>query len=427
MISPLNSLKHLIELRRAQYLPLEKLQERQNTKLRAIVMHAYNNVPYYNDLFKKLKLIPDDIRTTGDLKKLPILTRQDVIQNYPDRICAKGTDVGKCLVGKSSGTTGETVTSLQDKSSAEYSTALVKYAFMECGMKVTDRFVEITFPANIPGFWFQKLGLFRKELLSIYNNPTKHVEDLKRIKPQVLYSSATLLTIIIDELDKHNEKLPLKLVFPEGERTTPLLREKIKETFGASVFTTYGANEFYRLAFECEQHEGMHIITDAAVVEILRNDERVIEEMGEIIVTGLYNYAMPLINYKIGDVGILTWKNCTCGRNWPILKQIDGRTNECIVLENGLFSPLVIEHYLERISGVKKFRCIQEKIDKFTIKIIPDNKYTIQTVIEIQEIFRKLLGHVSVKINTVNFLSNEKSGKFKAFISKLPATCTGKF
>jgi len=99
--------KHLKFLDKSQWWSPEELKEYQNEKLRALVKHAYTNVPYYHNLFKERKLIPDDIKTTDDLLKLPMLTKEIIRKNFPHRIVARSIPKKQMMFQGSSGSTGE--------------------------------------------------------------------------------------------------------------------------------------------------------------------------------------------------------------------------------------------------------------------------------------------------------------------------------
>lgn len=107
-------------------------------------------------------------------------------------------------------------------------------------------------------------------------------------------------------------------------------RDIVKKKFDLELFETYGAVEFGWLAFECNEHCGLHMTTNNMYLEIVDEEGEQVSagEQGEIIVTGLYNRAMPLIRYRIGDLGIPSDEKCPCGRSWPLIKSIEGRIND---------------------------------------------------------------------------------------------------
>ncbi len=164
------------------------------------------------------------------------------------------------------------------------------------------------------------------------------------------------------------------------------------------------------------------MITDCAIIEFIKDGKNVdFGKEGEIIVTGLYNYAMPLIRYKLGDVGIPTDEVCSCGRNWPLIKSIEGRADDYLILPSGrIISPRNI-NVIENIPGIKEYKIIQERKNLFNVLIIPDKNYSLQTEKEVEEQIK--LGcfgeDICVEVRVVDEIPRERTGKLRTIISRI--------
>jgi phenylacetate-CoA ligase len=177
------------------------------------------------------------------------------------------------------------------------------------------------------------LGSFSETIVPIFL-PEKLTNILRKLKPDVINTFPSIISMLgsYDVSGIHP-----RLIFTQGEVVTPQCRYVAKESFNSELFETYGSVEFGQLGFECEEHDGLHLITDVAYVEFISDDGEHVSsgETGKIIVTGLCNTTMPLIRYEIGDVGVPSMEECSCGRKWPMVKAIEGRLNDFLVLPSG--------------------------------------------------------------------------------------------
>ena len=163
-----------------------------------------------------------------------------------------------------------------------------------------------------------------------------------------------------------------KVVFGTSELLDPETRKYINSVFDVEMIDHFGCVELNRTAWECSEHAGYHIDVDAVIMEFIENGENVSSgERGEIVYTGLYNYAMPLIRYRIGDIGIPSDESCPCGRGLPLMKLIEGRSDSFMQVPDGrIFSPIIWTLIIRKIPGVGQLKAIQEKIDLIRILVV---------------------------------------------------------
>ncbi len=413
-------LKNMAELKLHQKKSRKELEDIQLKKLRKLIIHAYNNVPYYRELFLNANIDPE-IKKIEDIQKIPIIEKKDIQANY-EKILASNIDKGQCKITNTTGSTGIPLSVYSDKRALTYSSAIVYYAFFESGLKLNDSIVELT------GIIEDCTGtIIKKNMVSSQDQPEKIIQMLKHYNPNILYSFPSVFKtlshqIIDNKMKKVNGLDNIRSIFTHGETLTQSCRETIESAFGVDVYNTYGSTEFNRLAFECSEHSGLHMISDSAVIEMVKDGQNVGPgEEGEIIVTGLYNYAMPLIRYKLGDIGIMEEEDyrCPCGRNWPLIKSIEGRTDDFLTLPSGrVISPRNI-NIIDNVPGIVQYRTIQEKRDRFRVQVVPANNYTIDTDRQIKEQIK--LGcvgeDVNIDIELVDNIPRERTGKLKTIIS----------
>jgi phenylacetate-CoA ligase len=268
-----------------------------------------------------------------------------------------------------------------------------------------------------------KIGFLKWENIPIFNPVGSILESLKRSEPDVISAYPSMLTLLSKEIRKQNiSGINPRFILAGGETLTVKAENEISEAFKSKIFRTYGAEEFSLLAFECKKHSGYHIISDAIILEILKNEKYVSEgEEGEIIVTGLINYTMPLIRYKLGDIGTFTNKKCTCGSGYPLIKNIEGRTDDFLILPSGRkISPRVI-NIIEDFPGVSRYKTVQEAKDRIVVNLVKEKGFNPESINEIKKhIIAGCLGEdVEVEVNLVKEIPLERTGKLRAVVSNV--------
>lgn len=410
--------KFLWHLRKNQWKTLQKLKNIQLKSLKAVIHYAYNYVPYYRRLFNSVKFKPEDLRSVEDLQKIPITTKIDVQRNHAG-IIAKGVDASKCIEYFTSGSTGIPLKTYKDLRAASQDTALKAYAFLECGVRLTDRFVNLAESRR-------SMILPNQIFVSCVQESSVIIDYLGRIKPEVIYTFPSLLE---DVCSCGASGINPRLIFSQAMTLTRHCRSLVRSTFGVEINDTYGSTELGRLAFECNEHSGLHMITDSAVMEFVdENGEPVaLGEIGEIVATGLHNYAMPMIRYNLGDIGIPTDERCSCGRSWPLVQSIEGRTNDIFIMQSGrkLYPRFVfawigneIKEYLFCLS---QYQIIQEKRNKIILRVVKGREFDPKVVSKIKGNIEnsciRMGEDVSVDIEIVQEIPREKSGKRRKIIS----------
>ena len=186
-MSHLKKAWYLSKLMKQQWLKPEELEAIQMKMLRAMLKHAYTNVPLYHDKFRSVGVYPDDIKCVEDLQKLPLTTKKEVQENFPHRILLPGTDLSKCWVSQTSGSTGIPSKMVYGTRDEDYQKAVALRPNLGCGQKIRDRWAVFTSPSHVVGKkWFQKLQIFSPEFVSLFDKPDDQIQALKRINPDVI-------------------------------------------------------------------------------------------------------------------------------------------------------------------------------------------------------------------------------------------------
>jgi len=442
IITFLRFLWYCYQLSKNQWLKPPRLRRLQRKRLRAILKHAYENVKIYNEKLDSVGIKPDDIKTVEDLQKLPFTTKQEVWSGIPSQSIAKGYDINKCVKMSTSGTSGGPMPVYYDKRFWDYVSAARYRSRRAVGISPLDKYFRIQFrglPSRNQGAgketsgvkhrsrWKTSLGLayylfrgFQKTACITYA-ADEIISGIIEFQPKVLSGNPSYLRLITETIaDIGIKDFHPKVLLSRGEVLDEPTRKFLESSFGCPVFEIYGAYEVGSISWECKRKEGQHISADLLILEIIRDGEPVGPcERGEIVVTGLLNYAMPLIRYRLGDVGILGDERCSCGRSFPLLKSIEGRAVDCFTLPSGrIVPPKPIMTAIQGTPGVSRYQAVQESKNKVTIELMKHKNDSDVSISELTARCREVLGE-DIEIEVFVGTRENLKAKFRPVISKL--------
>jgi len=423
-----------------QYLPLDELKQMQADKLKEILLYSYNNVPYYTHVLGETEVVVDGKINLANLSKVPILTK-DIIREHFDDLKCKDLDKRKWYLNTSGGSTGEPVKFIQDNTSWDsgmggkwfFSTFAGKYpGDKEIKLWGSERDIlkgSIGYNAKLKNMLFNRILL---------NSFKMSEEDMMQYVDVINMNKPILIEAYVQsiyEFSKFIKKNKLNIHSPKGVITSagtlyPEQKMLIEEVFNTKVYNRYGSREVGDMACSCEKDEGLHLNVFDHYIEILNDKFEPCkpEEIGQVYVTTLDNYSMPLIRYKIGDMAVFADdEQCSCGRGLPLIKKVVGRTNSMIKTKKGIFDSVAIStlfYFKENgipFESFSKYQFIQKTIDKVNIKIVLNNE-NIWNEEKKRLIFKlhKILGdNVNIEFEFVNDIEPTKSGKFLYIISEV--------
>jgi phenylacetate-CoA ligase len=376
-------------------------------------------------LFDSSGLKPEDVGNIEDLQKIPILTKEVARNNYPDKLVVSGMDITKCHTSSTTGSSGVPLKVSFNVRGHDFRFALALFIWSELGLKLKDKFVTIQHRdyKTDNNIVFQKMGILNWENVSIFNRVEDILKTLSNIKPDVIYSYPSMLFLLSQGIEKYKiVDIKPRLIFTSGETLTDYARTIIEKAFDSEIYVWYGAEEFGGLAFECGNHSGYHWINDTAIIEFIKDGRNADEgEEGEIVVTSLTNFTTPLIRYKLGDIGAHSGERCSCGRGFSLLKSIEGRKDDFLIMPSGRrISPRMV-NVIEDIPGVSQYKTIQESINRIIVKVVKGNGFSPNTLDQIKRhIVDGCLGEdVNVEVKLVGGIPLEGRGKLRAVISNV--------
>ena len=416
--------------------PLDKFVAIQRRRIRSLIAYAYSQVTHYRELMDRMGLVPDDFRTAEDLERLPLLSKEELL-DAPQRFIGADYRGGKGLLLHSSGTSGRAKTIVYD-SRALFLALAYGYRQRKALASLVGR-----------SFGYRELDLSRagsvgSQLRAFYErhswipggidlqrrflSPSEPFESIREsvngFRPDVIRGYGSLLGAFFRWL--HDRELTLvcpKAVHYGGDRMAEPDRRLIEEEFRVPVFSTYQAAEALLIAFQCGYRQGFHISMDQVAVRVVNERGQNVAPggMGEIVLTNLTNRGTVLINLKLGDVVKVGERACPCGSSLPVLDSIEGRADDLIAVPGGsLLHPLSTLPPLQSVPGVVQVQLVQRELRRFQLRVVcaggTDWK---MTRARLEEAFYSILGRdLDLQVERVERLAPEPSGKLRGVISQ---------
>jgi phenylacetate-CoA ligase len=423
------------ELQASQYLPPEKIRELQEKKLRRLIAHAYHHVAYYRERLDSLGLTPSDIRGLEDLGKLPLLGKDDVRENLHFDLLSDNHEKRKILRIATSGSTGEPFVCYADQHQLEIRWAATQRSMEWTGYRFGDRCARL---------WHQTIGMswqqtVRERIDAWFNrrlfipafemsdhNIATFVDRLRAYRPVLLDGYAESFNFLAHYIQNHGlESFHPKAVISSAQVLPEQSREIIEKTLGCGVFDKYGSREFSGIAYECEQHDGHHVVAESYVVEILKDGAPAKPgEWGEVVITDLNNFCAPLIRYRVGDLAVAMDDSvaCGCGRGLPRIGRIEGRVQAIIIAQNGSYVPGTFFAHLfkDYDHAIRQYQVRQDALGSITLRVIKALRFDEATFQELLGQLRKYLGQdMKIDVEFVDRIEMVRTGKHQGSISNL--------
>ena len=405
--------KYLKEIRRVEKLSKDEAKKYQEEKLKRLLLYAYRNVPYYNKTLKEAKVFDDGKVNLNNFNKIPILTK-DIIRKEGKNLYSKEKRKG-VYENTSGGSTGEPVRFLQDKKYNEWNITNKLYYKLKAGQGIGEKELR---------FWGSERDLLEgQEKLSIrlrnwlYNRREfntfkmsekqmfEYVEKWNKFNPSWVECYVQSIYEFAKFVEKNNLRIksPKNGILTSAGTLTAEMREKIEKVFGCKVYNRYGSREVGDMACGTGR---LKISFWHQLVEAIEEKNN----LGKIIVTNLNSYAMPLIRYEIGDVGIV---------NGFEIEEVKGRVVNLFKTKAGdLIDGEFFTHEFYLKDWVGKFQVVQKDYELIEIKIVGEkNKKDMQ---KIEKDIKKVMGqNCNVKWEFVDEIEPTKEGKYLYTVSEV--------
>lgn len=414
---------------------LNKLTELQGKLVCNLLKDACQYVPYYRENLVNYNIVAVE-EWQEALKELPLLDKA-VVRRNSEQFVSDFYDRTKLIKLNTSGTTGTPLTVYVAPEARQ-----LNYAFFARSKKwagVEGRHIKSgTFAGRTivspnqkkPPFW-RKNFIANNTLFSSYHlsesNLGTYVEKLIKLQPVFIDSYPSSIAVVAEYcLNNHITSIRPRAVITSAETLFAHQREKIENAFGCMVFDQYGCTEQAVFASQCAAGQ-YHVNPEYGLLEVVDKIGNVVPDgtVGEFVCTGFTNKAMPLIRYKIGDMGALSTKKCECGLNFPVIEKIVGRADDALITPDGRLVGRLDPVFKGVASSIKETQIVQQSRELIRIKIVQDSGYQPEHGDYIvKELVKRMGNDIQFQIEFVDEIPRTKSGKFRAVVNGMKSAGT---
>lgn len=393
--------------------------------------HAKKRVPFYREQSTPTPAHPSEAREV--LREWPLLTKAEV-QQAGKHILAEGTHESNIVRTNTGGTTGRALSIASSRGALQ-----LNYAFFErfkrtCGISAKDSVATfagrpIVSPAAETGPYWRRNYASNQLLLSSYHIRPETLRDyseaLRAFRPSLIDTYPSSLEPIaryVQQLDPA-ERVSPRAIITSSETLFAPVREMFEKAFSCSVFDHYGSAEMVALITQC-MHGTYHVNEDFGYMEILdENGASSLEGcVGEIVATGFINPVMPLIRYRMGDLAVPRYSNCSCGLAFQSVSELVGRMDDTIITPEGRRVGR-LDPIFKGVGGLYEARILQETIHAVRVELVCSEAFIEVEGAELLTQLRYRLGDaIGIDLVRVEQIPRTRSGKLRLVESRLPRT-----
>jgi phenylacetate-CoA ligase len=399
------------------------LRDRQAQRLAAVLDHALTTVPFYARHGLEAGSNPDPHKRLG---QLPLLEKR-VLQEEGAQLRASGYS-GRTVTKSTGGSTGAPVQLVKNTDGIASEMATTWAALERYGVRLGDRSARfwgtpLTLRRRIR-FRLADLAMNRIRFSAFDIDPpdlARYWERCLRFRPVWLYGYASLIHLFaewIENAGHDGSRIGIKAVVGTSEPLNEMQRATVNRCFAAPVFDEYGCGEVGPIAYSCRLGS-LHVMTDNVVLEVLDEESQPVPpgEAGEIVITDLTNYAMPLLRYRLGDRAI-QGTGCECGLGFPVLQQVLGRIHDVVFTPRGRrWHGEKIDYLMSQVhgerGGFRQYQVIQRSESRLEVRLLTDEPIPDDLAATIREYVRDRLDGMEADVVRVSAIERSASGKIR--------------
>ena len=443
------------DIRRRQRWPLDRMRMWQLDRVKKLVRLAETESPFYRDRFARHGVSSDRLTRLDDLAQFPVTTKSDLQSNFPDGIVVasrrtpdwqyigtRGTthrvivvkdfrrrDIGRAaewvaMTADSPYSMGNKQLSIPPDACSthcgienERASTVVGHLFQLATRKRQwDRESASDLRGLVMENWLQRTHSL-PPLPSDHDDQTlaNYVDQIRRYRPVQLLGLPEYLMALSRYITRTGDAPPaVEVIRPIGANIPISWKQPIEQALGGVLREHYGSREMGPMAFDCAQRQGMHVFSDSHYIEVVKNGRPVREgEVGQVLVTDLFNLSMPIIRYQIGDLATITYEPCECGRRTPRLS-MHGRIDDGFVRPSGnVITAETVSNFISTVPGVIDYQLEEKSASSFRLRVVAEPESRLDPD-ELSSRLQSVLGdRPTVVTKLVRTIRPESSGKFR--------------
>lgn len=395
-------------------------------RARAMAVHAARHVPVYRERYAAAGLDADAIAAMTrleELRRLPLMDKETIRAGYPDGSVAEGADLDGCLLSTSSGSSGlvMTIPHRGDRF----------WPYLVSGQRMLRWAANDHYP-----FWYRQAyvytseypffhvpGLYPMTFIPTSAEPDRILTALERLRPHILHTYPTILRDLVALSPERMAALRLRGASVGSELSTQAERDDWAEILGVRVCDEYSTEELGRVASQCPRGS-YHLHEDVVHTEILDDDGRPTDGVGEVVGTELHNRTMPFVRYRQGDLARIVDERCPCGRHTRLLVDLVGRRNDGFVLRDGrtLSAGFLLDVSYRAVlaappDAVSAYRLVQGDPTTAEFEVVPGHRWNDVALARVLEsLVAELPPELAVRVSLVEAIPRTAGGKRQAVV-----------
>ena len=407
----------------AEWLPRKVLEQRQLALLQRVVRFAYNETTSYRCLMQRAGIRPEQIQRLADIERLPIVTKQDLLEFSEDERTSNrraSTKGGRRIV--TSGTSGTPFEFDIDRPCDLWRKAQYLRPYVTNGRRPWHKVLRLTASSPSVAKSGSRWSPFSEHLMSSSGGLSAQIAVIQAQRPAEIQGYPSALRCLAYELIARRIKTPsIRRVFTDSELLTPEARTLIETAFESSVIDIYGSYETDNIAYQCSPTSDYHIAIDSVIAETRSHSEHSDYDGEDLVVTVLRNQMTPFIRYNLGDQVRMLDGHCECGRSFPLMRIVAGRNDDLVTRADGKCeSPMAMLYRLDFFSEfVREYQVAQTSVGTFVVRLVPTRPLNSGDEQRINDAVCIDFPEVSVAIETHTKLQRTAAGKLKSFVNEL--------
>ena len=413
-------------LKESRFWSRDRIREYKLERLRALVIHAGTNVPYYRDLFRQHGIEAGDIQTYEDFSKIPVLTKQTLRENL-EKLKADNLESYDPLRTQTSGTTSDMTTLYRSHYHEAFRKAAVWRFFQEYGFGFRQKRLSLScrsFDINSPVADLDRVenNMIINTYHIIAGNHEKAYQAIRDFQPRMIWTHPSPLSILGEyALDKGYPPLEIPLIAVYSEVFYPHVRRVLEKAFPTRFIEYYGNREnsigawgnadgkFYEISEYCH----LEVVGDMAA--------RGSPAMGDVISTSLHNYATPLIRYHSEDLA--RWHGyLNPDIPYPVVELIGGRGKDVLLARDGFTIPFFLAYIDKKnFNKLKKYQMEQVSLDEIILRVVPNADYVRDRDerLLLEYAGESIANRFRIRLEYVDDIPLTDNGKYRSVISRL--------
>ena len=410
----------------------DTVRRTQEERLSSLLSHSHRHCAYYREVLEEAGVVGRSGVRLEEFERIPFLTKEIMREKIPG-LLSDERDKRKVYRNTSGGSTGEPIPFYQDNVYKAMNWATVLYYNHAVGKELGDR--EVKLWGSERDILKGSIGLVSKGKNLLYNRMLlnafrmtpdlchEYVGKINCFRPVSIWSYVDSIHQLARFVDREGLKVePVPVTITTAGTLNEEIREFVERTLSTKVYNQYGSREVGPVAAEGPDQDGMVIFEWCQYVEVVDSEGRPVPPggTGEIAITLLSNYTMPLIRYRIGDRGTVPIEEASP----PPLRRlgtVTGRVTDYFVREDGtLVHGEYFTHLFYHRNWVKRFQVVQEDYLEVKVNLECDSEPSADEEEEIGELIRRVMGDdCRVRFEYPKRIQPSSSGKYLYTFSKV--------